>query len=396
MRFSHSRLSTYERCPLRFKYAYIDKVETEVEQSVEAFMGSIVHKTLEKLYRDLKFMKLNSVTELIEFFNEEWKKNWNNSIQIVRKEYTKENYRAMGEKYIRDYYARHFPFDGGKTIALEQKVLINLDKEGRYKLRGVIDRVSEVKDDEYEIHDYKTAGTLPLQEYLDMDRQMALYMIAVMERFKNAKKIEIVWHFLAFDKEIRSTRTEKQLDKLKEECIKLIDKINEARKRNDFEAVESALCDWCEFASICPKRAHLKKVENLKPNEYLNESGVKLVNEFVKLKAQEEHLKEEIEKVKEALFAFSLKEKVDVIAGSDFKARLKTYKNIKFPSKEDVLREELEDMIKKAGKWMDISNLDTFKLSRMVQNGELDEELIKKLRKFARLEENKQVYLSRM
>jgi len=75
--YSHSRLSSFEQCPQKFKFHYIDKVETDVSDSVEAFMGVRVHETLEKLYRDLMFQKKNSLDDLLGFLNDEWEKNWN-------------------------------------------------------------------------------------------------------------------------------------------------------------------------------------------------------------------------------------------------------------------------------------------------------------------------------
>ena len=104
--YSHSRLSCFEQCPLKFKFAYIDKLETEIEETVESFLGSRVHEALERLYKDLKFQKLNSLKQLLDFFNSEWKKNWNDAIVIVRDEYDEENYRKMGEKFIADYYEK--------------------------------------------------------------------------------------------------------------------------------------------------------------------------------------------------------------------------------------------------------------------------------------------------
>lgn len=101
--FSHSRLATFENCRLKFKYRYLDKLKTETAQGIEAFMGSVVHLALEKLYKDIRFSKLLTVEELISYYNKEWKKQWSDDIIIVRKEYTQENYRAMGEGYIRDY-----------------------------------------------------------------------------------------------------------------------------------------------------------------------------------------------------------------------------------------------------------------------------------------------------
>ena len=47
--YSHSRLSTFEQCALKFKFKYLDKVETDIEQTVEAFLGDFVHRALEKI-----------------------------------------------------------------------------------------------------------------------------------------------------------------------------------------------------------------------------------------------------------------------------------------------------------------------------------------------------------
>jgi ATP-dependent helicase/DNAse subunit B len=44
--YSHSRLETYQNCPRQYKLQYIDKVEVEERESVEAFLGSKVHETL--------------------------------------------------------------------------------------------------------------------------------------------------------------------------------------------------------------------------------------------------------------------------------------------------------------------------------------------------------------
>ena len=154
--YSHSRLSTFEQCPHKYKLHYIDKVETDVEQSIEAFLGSRAHDTLEKLYRDLDYQKKNTLEELLIYLNEQWKKNWTESIVIVKEEYNQENYRKMAEKYVTDYYKRYDPFNQGKTISIEDRILINLDNSGDYKLQGYIDRLTEIKDGYYEIHDYKT------------------------------------------------------------------------------------------------------------------------------------------------------------------------------------------------------------------------------------------------
>jgi len=137
--YSHSRLSCYEQCPQKFKFHYIDKVETEEEETVEAFLGIRVHEALEKLYRDLQHQKENTLDELLSFFENEWNTNWSDDIFIVNDEYGPENYVKMARRYISDYYKRYHPFTQGKTVALEELIQIPLDADGDYKLRGFID-----------------------------------------------------------------------------------------------------------------------------------------------------------------------------------------------------------------------------------------------------------------
>ena len=64
--YSHSRLSCYKQCAAKFKLQYIDKVETEAEESVEPFLGVHVYEMLEKLVRDCDHKKLNSLDDLLE------------------------------------------------------------------------------------------------------------------------------------------------------------------------------------------------------------------------------------------------------------------------------------------------------------------------------------------
>ncbi|MCX6801543.1 MAG: PD-(D/E)XK nuclease family protein [Candidatus Diapherotrites archaeon] len=119
MVFSHSRIESFENCPLKFKFEYIDKLETGHE-SIEAFMGSRVHETLEKLYRDKRFQKEDSLKDLLGFYSSQWEKNWHEEVRIVRKEYSAENYKKMGEKYIEEYFNSYKPFGQSKTLGLEE------------------------------------------------------------------------------------------------------------------------------------------------------------------------------------------------------------------------------------------------------------------------------------
>ncbi len=395
--YSHSRLSCFEQCPAKFKMQYIDKVETEIAESIEAFLGTRVHEALEKLYRDLDHQKMNTIEELLSFLFTQWKENWSDDIIIVSKEYTTENYQKMAEKYLSDYYRRYHPFSQGKTVALEERILINLDPSGRYKLQGYIDRLTETKDGFYEIHDYKTNSRLPLAEYLQTDRQLALYMIGVKNAYPDVRDVRLIWHFLKFDKEVNLTRTDEELTILKRDTIRLIQEIEQ---EEEFAAQPGFLCEWCEFKPLCRQWRHLYKISDKPANEYLKDSGVSLVNRYAELKNKQKVLNAEfdtdLEKLEEALVAHAEKENIDCVFGSKHKVRIVENERYVFPSKGSPEREQLEAVLRDYAKLQEISQLDTAALGRVLQENEWESKVLALVQKFVEVEKKKRLYLSKL
>jgi putative RecB family exonuclease len=394
--YSHSQLSTYETCPHQYKLSYIDKIKVETE-GIEAFMGSRVHDALEKLYRDLKVTKLNSLEEIIDYYHQSWEKNWNEMVQIIRKGYSAEDYRRLGEKCITDYYKRYYPFDQGKTLGLEENIYFPLDQEKGYSIRGFIDRLALLDHSILEIHDYKTSGRLPTQENVNSDRQLAFYQMGVVGKWKDIQEIRLIWHYLAFDTEIRSSRTPEELHRLRRKTLELIQKIETDRQ---FLPKEGPLCNWCDYQGFCPKRKHQMIVESLPLNEYLNEEGVTLVNKYVELKERKRLLDEEIDfelaKLEEALYAYAQREEVEAIFGSDHVAKIKIETKEKYPLKGEPSRKVLDEMIKKAGKWMEVSDLNPWMLARVIGRAGWDPSLVKKLKEFSTLEESRSLTVSKL
>jgi len=205
--------------------------------------------------------------------------------------------------------------------------------------------------------------------------------------------VKLIWHYLAFDKDLVSTRSPADIQSLIERTKALIDEIESAQ---DFPPQESRLCDWCEYPDLCPMRKHIVLVEELPVNEYLNEPGVVLVNRYAEIRAQEKEVAEEKEKVKEALVEYARSEGVEIIKGSDCKARVKFDEKLKFPGKSDEGREDLDTLIIEAGKWMEVSQLDTTSLAKAVESGSWDKELVEGVLKFGRIEESPSVRLSKL
>ena len=71
--YSHSRLSTFEQCPFKFKLKYIDKLKPDIEKTIESHLGSAVHETLEWVYNTIKqTKKFITISEIITYYAVKW------------------------------------------------------------------------------------------------------------------------------------------------------------------------------------------------------------------------------------------------------------------------------------------------------------------------------------
>ncbi len=278
MIYSHSSLSAFEQCPYKFKLRYIDKIDPIIKDTIESFLGTMVHKTLEKLYLDLQSEQLNTLNELLNFFTEIWNEKYTDDILILKNHYSIEYYQSLAKQYITNYYQNHKPFNQTKTIRVEDHVIFNLDDREHYKIQGFIDRLSEKNPGHYQIHDYKTSSRMPSQNQLDKDRQLGLYYLGVKHKYPHVKQITLLWHYLKFNKELRSIRTEKQLKELINQVISLIDKIESS---SYFPCKSSFLCNWCEYKPICPQHSPLFQVNENTLNPYRKRNGQQLVDHYI-------------------------------------------------------------------------------------------------------------------
>lgn len=387
--YSISRISAFETCPRQYQFAYVDNVKVEVAETIETFLGAMVHEALEKLYRDKVHEKLLSLEDLIDYYRERWAQEWPGEVIVVKKDYTPENYLRMGERYLRDYYRRHYPFERGRILGLETKELLPLDEKGDYFLHVRIDRLVDMGDGIYEIHDYKTNSVLPREEDLQEDRQLAAYALWVKHRFRDFRKARLVWHFLAFDKEIDVWRTGDELEPVR---LEILARIQEIEAAHEFPAVVSALCDWCVYRPLCPMWKHGVELEAKEKNGYLADPGVKLVDEFVRLKSELDafasEIDEKLEKIKAALISFCQREGVSVVFGTANKITVKEQVSFQFPAKGSAERKRLVDILQQSGKWDEVADVDVFALMRAIKNKEWDEALLEAIEKFVTTEKS--------
>ncbi|MDI6845884.1 MAG: PD-(D/E)XK nuclease family protein, partial [Candidatus Saccharicenans sp.] len=324
--------------------------------------------------------------ELKAYYEDQWRKNFHEKVVVVRPGRTSNDYFRLGLKFIEDYYKRYYPFNQNRILGLEQYIEIELSGRRRYILQGYVDRIDLTPDGVVEIHDYKTSSTLPEQAQADADRQLALYQLGVKRKWPWAEKFRLVWHYVAFDLEITSTRSTEDLEGLKEKILEVIERIESAWESGNFPPRESQLCRWCSFQEYCPLKKHQAKLEELPTNEYLNEEGVVLVNKYIEYANRKKEIESELEKLKEAIVAYAEKNGMQRVYGSDFYLTLRKQERYQIPAVGEEERLILENIIKEAGLWERFSALDRYSLERALRSGQVAPDLREKLLGFVRKE----------
>ena len=371
--YSHSRVSTFENCPYQYKLKYIDRVEVDIPTTIEAFMGDIVHRTLEKLYNDKKFKKLVSKATLLKFYKDTWDKEYSDDILIVKDGLKADNYKKMGMKFVEDYYNRMKPFDQITILGLETQDRMTLPNGDQWHVR--IDKLGCDSEGNYFVCDYKTNSRMKDQEDADSDRQLALYSVWVKDKFKDAKSVKLVWHMLAFNKDAVSERTDEQLKKLQEDVVELINQIKKAGEENNFPTNVTGLCNYCVYKSMCPSFKHQIELEEKMIEKFKDDEGVQFVDEFSEIKNKLKELQDKQDNLKTKLVEFAKQKGVDIVYGSNMKCSVKEFDKLVMPSGEDG--EKFVNLLKERGLWDEFSMICYPRLNSKFVKGEIDKELKK-------------------
>jgi putative RecB family exonuclease len=396
--YSVSRICTFESCKLQYKYNYIDKLPSEVE-TIEAFMGSRVHEALKEFYDFIKNRVVKPKEWLLSKYEQLWLQNYTDSIKIVKIELAPEDYLEKGRKCLADYYQEYYPFDQTKIVKTEESISFPIQhNDSEYSFRGVLDRLDwNDREKIFEIHDYKTSGTLLTQEEADQDIQLPLYQIALLRRWPEAERAKLVWHFLLFNKQIESSRTKDELNALQADIASRIQAIETCE---DFPPHKSALCDWCAYQEICPEWKHPLEMEKLEINEYKKDPGVVLVAKYAELEKEKKELREKIveieaeqAKVEEAAIDYAEKEKIRVIDGPNHQLIVTIKEEISAPTrKEDEEKwQELRDFLVQEKRFIEVSTINNNMLNSRIRSW--PKEFYEKIKKFLIKREIKKVDL---
>jgi hypothetical protein len=194
-----------------------------------------------------------------------------------------------------------------------------------------------------------------------------------------------------FDTDLVSHRTPEQLQSVREACIKVIDDIeSRGREEEHFPTNPSSLCPWCAFRTICPATRHEYATAALPPEEFKADDGVQLVDRWAEtvekrkeLEAEVGELRELEEELQGLVEEFAMKEGLEAVVGSAYRAEIVKTSGVEFPRTGSELREAFEAVLKETDLWDQVAAPVHAKLAALLNDPEaLPSETVRRLKKF--------------
>lgn len=374
-KFSPSKLDVYKNCARRYRYRYVDKISRR-RKTPETVVGVAVHAAFEELYQLVSGGKVPSLDDVRALYEKALDSEWDETVQLKDARFTRDDWRNVGRGCVELYYAEHAPFSEDRTVAVEKRVGFPLQVEGaEYRIEGFVDRLSLAPDGAFEIHDYKTAKSLPSQEHADADWQLALYELAVRREWPDAKDVRLKWHYVRHGKTLTSVRDAAARARLLEDVARTVAAV---KHDHEFAPNPGPLCDWCEYRDLCPVFAHAEKLAALPPEERKRDDGARLVGALAELEARRRKAKDELKtldlekkELDDRIAAFAEAEGVTTVAGETAEATVTIKDEVHLPTKthEPEKHDALEDDARKTPElWLEIARLDAHVLLEGVRS----------------------------
>ena len=352
MRISYSALETFKRCPLKFKFQYIDKIRTP--KSKDALFGTLLHSALKLLHEPGLIVPTEE--DILNFISNKW----DASIYSSEQESTLNFAQAI--KIMKDYYAKNYPSQF-TVLALETmfEVPLQIGTE-KHLITGKIDRVDKNENGMLEVIDYKTSKKMPSQEAVDKDLQLAVYHLGVANRWPTLvaedRPLKTSLYFLKHGEKLSSTRTSENLAATKENITKDFELIDKSFKEGKFNPTPNALCDWCEFQRNCPFFKHKFKEEKI----FFNDQDIKaLIGEYTKLNDEVDERDKRLKEIKTEMSKFMDQEGLERLFGDDGYITRQAIQRFKYDS--ETLRAILEPL----GRWQDVLKVDDVRLKKVAK-----------------------------
>jgi len=300
---SYSSFRTYQECPLRWRFLYIDKLP-EAPRGYFTF-GRVVHSVLEQLVAPLVVPSARRVSENDRQRTlDEWHAHpsaaaparWMTSEELLAaydrawsgegyaSPEEESRYRALGREILLRYYdflVRERPL----PVAVEEHLEARWDG---IPVHGYIDRIDRTPAGGLEIVDYKTSRDLSSDDARDSD-QLSLYQVLVESNYAEPVQGLTLYHLRSLTPLRVAPRERAALAGLHDRLGTALDGI----RAEAFEPTPGRHCTRCDFRDRCPEFRSVPEADGQRLRV--------LVDRFETLRNEENRLEGELRRTAEEL-----------------------------------------------------------------------------------------------
>lgn len=180
-KFSHTSMSTYRRCRLKYKLGYIDNLDPKpgiglirgsvMHAAVASWYGSKIEDTAERT-KEMIQIASNKLSEYEQQWDESFEDEWY-LIELVLKRYAEWSYANDSD-------------DFEQVLSVEEKFVLEL--EPGIVITGYIDGLVRDKDDQVWLMEHKFLKQVS-RKALDLDAQISMYLYAAHKMGWNPKGV---------------------------------------------------------------------------------------------------------------------------------------------------------------------------------------------------------------
>lgn len=236
MKLSVSSIKTYEDCPKKYWYGYVEKPPIEKKPWVHLELGSCLHLALEKFHDFLMETPLpqTEYSGLMKKCMESAVKDFNQELLVPEIQ----NMQVIMQSYLNDIKTNGLP----NVLWVEKAFDITI---GNFYLKGFMDRVDQIGPGSYKVVDYKTSKN---PAYLEKF-QLQTYAMVLRDQLPDMEKISGSYILLKHGCKTKDWEfTMKDLDDCKEKILKYGNLIfNE----DTWQKKPTKLCDFCDYKDLC-------------------------------------------------------------------------------------------------------------------------------------------------
>ena len=238
LRLSFTRVDTFEQCPRRFRYQYVDGLPQAPAPQLS--FGSSLHATLEWLY-DRKHPVLPTLEEMLQALYGAWE---SAGYAEVGREEQLEAY-EHARRIVAELHAR-IAREGFRLPAAVE-AWFELPFADDVVVVGAIDRIDVDEDGALHVIDYKTNRRARSRSQVRGSLQLAIYALATEELY-GRRPATVSLDFIVPG--LRVVVPVEELD-LASVPSRLAEVARRIRAGED-TPTPNRLCDWCDFRTICP------------------------------------------------------------------------------------------------------------------------------------------------